>query len=236
MGGIREFSIERLEVSCNLLVSLCDSKMSKVWLNEESSNNLKAFIYRGSFMDCVEYLYGFIPNVFEEYCKQFGLVVYSRDGLRVGHLDVMQSMYDSGILDLKNFSLLKNIFKARGELIHNTLIDKDVYYKKLSWIVAQLVNSDLPRLCRFILILSDKINESYAKGIDNKLIVRKRELMNGGRTVVGNNSLNPRPLDKIRPLDNTGSLNNPSTINTSGLDTSAFSNSSGSFKPSNVFS
>lgn len=232
MGGIREFSIERLEVSCNLLVSLCDSKMSKVWLDEGSSNNLKAFIYRGSFMDCVEYLYGFIPNVFEEYCKQFGLVVYSRDGLRVGHLDVMQSMYDSGILDLKNFSLLKNIFKARGELIHNTLIDKDVYYKKLSWIVAQLVNSDLPRLCRFILILSDKINESYAKGIDNKLIVKKRELMNGSNvgTVTNRNSFNPRSLDKTSNL-NPRQLNNPSNLNPS-----AFSNSGGSFKPSNVFS
>lgn len=175
MNGIGEFSKERFEVSCNLLISLCKEKMCKEWLDPSKSKVTKSYIYRGSFMDCIEYLYGFIPKVFEEYCKQFGLEVYSRDGMKIGHLDVMQSMYDSKILNLKNFSLLKKLFKARGELIHETLISKDLYYKKLSWIVKQLDDSDLLDLCKFILILCARINDSYNKGVDNRLIVKKSD-------------------------------------------------------------
>lgn len=178
MTGIDSFPIDRFKNSTNLLVTLCSKNAKKIWINPENSSNIKALIYKGSFMDCIEYLYGFIPDIFKEYCKQFGIPVYSYNPKRVGHLDLMNALYENNVLSMSNNNLLKKLFLTRGEIIHSTLWTKEQYYNKLSWIVLQLDSCDLQALCDFIMLLCSKVNDSYARGINNNLIVKERSSLN----------------------------------------------------------
>lgn len=178
MTGIDSFPIDRFKNSTNLLVTLCSKNAKKIWINPENSSNIKALIYKGSFMDCIEYLYGFIPDIFKEYCKQFGIPVYSYNPKRVGHLDLMNALYENNVLSMSNNNLLKKLFLTRGEIIHSTLWTKEQYYNKLSWIVLQLDSCDLQALCDFIMLLCSKVNDSYARGINNNLIVKERSSIN----------------------------------------------------------
>lgn len=172
MGVIGNFPIERFKDSTNLLVTLCGDKYKNIWLNESNYRDIRSLIYKGSFMDCVEYLYGFIPEVLREYCRQFGLIIYTNNIKTIGNLSIMQAVFEAGVLDVKEFSLLKKIFLARGELIHSTLWDSKVYYKKLSWICDQLLHSDLDSLCKYIIDMCNKINKSYRVEGDKVLMVR----------------------------------------------------------------
>lgn len=178
MNGIDSFPIDRFKNSTNLLVTLCSKNAKKIWINPENSSNIKALIYKGSFMDCIEYLYGFIPDIFKEYCKQFGIPVYSYNPKRVGHLDLMNALYKNNVLSMSNNNLLKKLFLTRGEIVHSTLWTKEQYYNKLSWIVLQLDSCDLQALCDFIMLLCSKVNDSYARGINNNLIVKERSSLN----------------------------------------------------------
>lgn len=171
---IGEFPVQRFSISANLLKTLSEKKMTDFWLNPDNDSNVKACIYKGSFVECIEFIYGFIPEVFEEYCKQFGITVYSKDGRRVGHLDVMESLYNARVLTLDMYALLKKIFLTRGQIIHSTFWTKDEYYSRLSWIVLQLKHSDLQELYSFIIKLCNKVNSSYRRGISRTLDVRLR--------------------------------------------------------------
>lgn len=181
MNGIDTFPIDRFKNSTNLLTTLCSKNTKDIWINPANSSNVKALIYKGSFMDCIEYLYGFIPDIFREYCKQFSIPVYTYNVKRVGHLDLMNALYEKDVLSMSHNNLLKKLFLTRGEIIHSTLWTKDQYYNKLSWIVLQLDRCDLDGLCKFIITLCNKINASYKKGVNNNLIVKERN--NYTRTV-----------------------------------------------------
>lgn len=170
---IDNFPVERFQISCNLLFTLCKPSKSDSWLDPSKLGSTKDYIYRGSFMDCVEYLYGFIPEVFKEYCKTYRIKVYSNDGRRVGHLDLMDAMLTNHIIEYKFARLLKKIFKIRGELIHSTLIDKKGYYNKLISLVSEINNCDLQELIDTIVIMCNKINNSHTA--NRNLIVGKRE-------------------------------------------------------------
>lgn len=171
MSVIGEFPVDRFKNSANLLVTLLDKRYMSVWLNAEDSTSIKGLIYKCAFMDCVEYLYGFIPEVFREYCKYYDIVVYS--GLkRAGHLDFMKALYDEEVLTIEYFTLLKKIFNTCGELIHSTLWSKEEYYRKLEWIVVQLTHSDLQGLCDFIMIMCSKINYKSIGNERKRLVVK----------------------------------------------------------------
>ena len=182
MPSIKEFSIERFEMSLKTLITFCEggksNKYYDIVFNPSNSDNVKHCIYKGAFMESVEYLYGFIPELFKEYCKQFGVEIISRGGRveTIGYLDLIKSMKSVDKINLEQISFLSNVYKTRGEIIHQTLMDKDSYYKKLSWIAIQVEKYDLNELYKYVYKLYKEINNSYDKGIKGNLIVKAREI------------------------------------------------------------
>lgn len=195
MPKIDSFCIERFQLSLNTLTTFCaggkSNKYYKMITDPGLSSNAKHSIYKGAFVESVEYLYGFIPEVFKEYCKQFGIEVYSRDGkaTSVGYLDLFKSMKSSNKISVEHYSFLSNVYKTRGEIIHHTLISKESYYKKLSWIALQVEKYDLMELYRFVFKLYKEVNNSYDKGINKVLIVKDRREIPNNR--IYNKSISP---------------------------------------------
>ena len=181
---IGEFPIERFKNSMNLLVTLCSKKYRDIWLNKDNSLNVKALIYKGSFMECVEYLYGFIPELLKQYCRFYDIVIYKGTlSSNIGCMDVLQSLYDSGKLSSEYYTFLRKIMLTRNELIHSTLWTKDEYYIKLKWIVEQLIHSDLEGFSGYILALCDKLNE-FDNNSMKSLIVKDKN----SKVLVGSSS------------------------------------------------
>lgn len=180
MGKIDSFSIERFQMSLKTLVTFCkggsSNKYYDIVFNPSNSKDVKHSIYKGAFVESVEYLYGFIPEVFREYCKQFSIEVHSKDGTpkTIGYLDLFNSMYSEGKVDLECLTLLKNVYSNRGHIIHRTLITKDKYYQKLFWIASKIDEYDLDSLYKYVVGLCKEINTSYDKGVRGRLVVKER--------------------------------------------------------------
>lgn len=164
MDVIKEFPIERFKVSLEILKTFNEQEVKnglyKEMFNPSNSTVPKYFIYKGSFMDCIECFYGFIPEVFREYCRYFDISVASKNGKEsgVGYLDLMTAMKKTNGIDPSIYNLLINVFKTRGELIHDTLVDKDSYYKKLRWLSIKIHDSDLELLKSYVLRLCRLVN------------------------------------------------------------------------------
>ena len=158
---IDSFCIERFKLSCNLLYSLSRPDISKEWSNPSNFSVSKDFIHRGSFMDCIEYLYGFVPEVLKE-DDNVKKDLSSLDK-KIGWKDVLNCAKDNDLIDLNEFSCLYNIFRSRGYLIHDTLVNKELYFEKLSYVLKQIEKIDLKRFYNSIIKIIRKINSNESK-------------------------------------------------------------------------
>lgn len=166
-----EFPLERFKYSCNLLISLSKPSMFKQWCNSEDNPSVKNYMYRGAFVDCVEFLYGFIPEVFREYCKRFSIPVYTKDGEYARTLDFIESVHYRKLISTECRNFIRDLVKIRGKLIHNTLIKRELYFDMLSELVNKLEKFDLKKLVDCIFDMCNMVSSSDSK--DNELILLK---------------------------------------------------------------
>lgn len=171
-----EFPLERFKYSCNLLISLSKPNMFNEWCNSQDSPSVKNYMYRGAFVDCVEFLYGFIPEVFREYCKRFSVPVYTKDGEYARTLDFIESVHYRKLISTNCRNFIRDLVKIRGRLIHNTLIKRELYFDMLSELVSKLEKYDLKELVSCIFDMCKRI--SNCNNNSNELVLMKWRINN----------------------------------------------------------
>lgn len=164
-----EFPLERFRYSCNLLVSLSKPNLLNEWCNSEDSPSAKNYMYRGAFIDCVEFLYGFIPEVFREYCRTFSIPVYTRDGSYARTLDFIESLHYRKLITTECRNFIRDLVKIRGKLIHNTLISRELYFDMLNELVSRLKDFNLQVLVDCVFNMCTRV--SLPSGEQKELIL-----------------------------------------------------------------
>lgn len=170
-----EFPLERFRYSCKLLISLSKPNLLNEWCNSEESPSAKNYMYRGAFIDCVEFLYGFIPEVFREFCKRFSVPVYTKDGEYARTLDFVESVHYKKLISTECRNFIRDLVKIRGKLIHNTLINRDLYFDMLNELVSRLENFNLQELVDCIY---DMCKRTPSDCSNNELILLKWRINN----------------------------------------------------------
>lgn len=194
MSSIWEFPLERFNYSCNLLLTLSKPSMFSQWCNEEEKPDVKSYMYRGAFVDCIEYLYGFIPEVFREFCKRYSVPVYSKDGMYARTLDFVESVYCKKLISPSCRNFIRDLVKIRGKLIHNTLISREIYFDMLNQLIERLSSFNLKELVDCVLNMCRRISKPSTE--QKELVLLKWKIKSGGTEetpskVIGDNSKIP---------------------------------------------
>lgn len=159
MKSIDKFPLKRFKISCNLIVTLCRPNNIDKWVDPSKSEDVKANIYKGAFIECIEYLYGFLPEVFREYCSANSLPVkFIGKGAKT--LDFVEAVYVNGAITKDQRTFITTLVKVRGKLIHDTLINQEVYYDYLNEIIKRLNKFDLENLVKTCMSLISNVNRT----------------------------------------------------------------------------